>query len=177
MTFKEIRRQQYAYHRGHDKSLYTWFKACLYMEGASILVYLCQFTPITPNCLTICYGLLGVIGGTLLALGKKEFLLTAILIFYFKGILDWSDGHLARITNKETILGHRLDIICGRIGTIAFYTGLLMYISHKLNFYYLPLLAPFFYLYRKKLPRLDGRARTIDFILLCLFLDFSCFLP
>ena len=178
MRYQTIRKQQYDYHKDHDRSPYTWFKACFYMESASILVYLLQYSKVKPDNISILYGILGIIGGIALGTGHPTLTLIAIAIFFFKGILDWSDGHLARLKKMTSPAGADLDRFCGTIGTAFFYMGLLFYVAHRIDFYLFILLTPFFLYLRKKISFLrfiDGRARTIDTICLLVLLDIFCF--
>ena len=80
---------------------YTFLKTFLYIELSSLLVFLIQNTSITPNLITILYALLGIFGGIFLGSGSENLILTGILIFFFKGVLDWTDGLIARL-RKET---------------------------------------------------------------------------
>ena len=84
---------------------YSFLKAIFYIECASILVFLLQYTKVTPNFLTINYVLLGFIGGLLLSTGNPSLILVATIIFFCKSILDWSDGLLARIKKQTSDLG------------------------------------------------------------------------
>ena len=130
ITLKEIRQQQYEHHKDHDRSPYTWFKARLYMNCAAWVVYKLQKEDVKPSDITAIYGLLGVIGWFFLWIPYKPAVFVGLLVFYFKGILDWADGHLARLTNKVSEEGARLDVLCGKIGAVCFYAGIGGYLSH-----------------------------------------------
>jgi phosphatidylglycerophosphate synthase len=159
----EIRAQCYNYHKNYDFSGYTGFKLKLYLESASILTYLLQYR-VNPNIITLIYALLGVIGGIFLAIPNKIMILSALIIFYFKGILDSVDGHLARISGTSE-LGKKLDIWAGTIGTIAFYAGLGFYLGHRINYYIVPYILCLVFVLRKWLNIEMGRARVIDLII------------
>ena len=162
----ELRKQQYEYHRTKCKystdwnwhSPYTYLKSRFYMEGAALIVFILQYTPIRPNTITITYGILGILGGILLAFPNT--ILIGALIFFTKGTIDLADGHLARITNNVSEVGGRLDYYAGRIGTKAFYIGIICYTLNTINIP-LAIILLLFIIFGK----LDGRARTIDFIL------------
>ena len=94
------------------------------MEGAARSVYWLRNTNIHPSVLTLLYGLLGIVGGILLSVPNKLCIYLALVIFFTKGILDWSDGHLARIKGKVSKKGRIYDILAGYIGNISFYMGL-----------------------------------------------------
>ena len=165
MKIDEIRKQQYLYHKDHDRSPYTWFKAKFYMEGATRLVYLLQGSRVHPNVLTLSYGLLGVIGGVLLSVPNKISVFIALAIFFTKGILDWSDGHLARLTGKVTKYGQKLDILAGRIGTIAFYLGVAMFLVNHYGVF-IVLWFPIVLYPLKRLGYPISRACIVDYIIL-----------
>ena len=98
------------------------------MALAGRLMYLIQnFNH--PNVITIIYALSAVIGGCMLGLGKP-YVYLGLLIFYFKGTLDFVDGHLARLKGKTSLLGEKLDAWAGRVGTISFYVGVGLYIGN-----------------------------------------------
>jgi len=151
----EHRKYQYDYHsklypyvNDWKRSPYTWFKARFYMEASAVLVYFLLKTKIKPNTLSIVYCLLGLTGGILLAIPVSQVTLIAVFIFFSKGILDWSDGHLARIRKQTSLTGAILDPYGSLLGTLAFRTGLGFYVAQKSGmsiFCYLAALIPFFY--------------------------------
>lgn len=156
----ELRKYQYDYHNKYypyfndwRKNPYTFLKARFYMESSAIFVYFLVKTKIKPNTVTIIYGLAGVIGCILLAIPLDLTHIIAIFIFFTKGILDWSDGHLARITNQTSITGHVLDVYGAVLNDLGFQMGLGFYVAFKTGnpvFYYLIPLIPFFYAVKLK---------------------------
>lgn len=154
-TIAEIREEMYRdkyehfpYIKDWKKNPYTWFKAKLYMEAGIILGFFLLKTKIRPNTITIAYGLLGLIGGVLLAIPINQTILIAILIFFLKGILDWTDGLVARIKNQVSITGSILDPYSGFLGALGLQIGLGFYVAQKsgmMIFYYLIPLIPLFY--------------------------------
>lgn len=129
---------QYLHHKDHDRSVYTWYKARLYMRIGAWIVYKLQHTSIHPNIITILYGIAGIVSGILLSIPNKLCVFVALLLFYFKGGLDWADGQLARIKDKCTKLGKALDPAMGTVGTISFYVGVGFYMGHRINYYCIP---------------------------------------
>ena len=105
-------------------SPYNCFKSRIYIELSSILAFILQYTKITPNQITYIYLLCGVIGGILLSLEYKSLLIIGCLIFYFKGILDWTDGLIARIKQQTSSIGHILDAWASNVGYICFVSGI-----------------------------------------------------
>ena len=43
---------------------------------------------------------------------------------FSKGVVDWADGHLARLKKKQSLSGHILDVFGARVHSIAFFTAL-----------------------------------------------------
>ena len=118
------------------------------MESSAILVYFLLKTRIKPNTVTIIYGLVGILGCILLAIPTNTTHIIAILIFFTKGILDWSDGHFARVTGQTSVTGHVLDVYGALLNDLAFQIGLGFYVAFKTDivmFYYLIPLISFFY--------------------------------
>lgn len=154
-TLKNCRKYQYDYHAKRfpylddwKKSPYTWFKSRFYMETSAILVYFLLKTNIKPNAVTIIYGLAGVIGGVLLAIPHNYTITIAVSIFFTKGILDWSDGHLARATGQTSLTGAILDEFGALLNSLGLKIGLGFYVAQKTGidgFYFLIPLIPFFY--------------------------------
>ncbi len=154
-TIKEARKYQYDYHSEKfpyinewKRNPYTFLKARFYMEASAILVYLLLKTKIKPNTVTIIYGLAGIVGGILLSIPLKVTIMLALFIFFTKGILDWGDGHLARVTGQTSITGHVLDSYGALLNDLGFQIGLGFYVAFKTGivmFYYLIPLIPFFY--------------------------------
>jgi hypothetical protein len=151
-TIAELRKEQYKYNyellpylREWKKNPYTWFKAKLYMEASAVLVYLLLKTKIKANTVTIGYIAMGILGGILLAIPSKTTIFPAILLFYFRGILDWSDGHYARITKQTSITGDILDPYGAWAGWISLWVGLGLNVASKsgmMVFYYLVPVIP-----------------------------------
>jgi len=146
-TYKELRAEQYAYHfrlypyyKQWKKAPYTWLKGRFYMESSAILIYFLLKTKIKPNTITIFYGLAGIVCMVLLAIPTNTTVILALLIAFSKGVLDWSDGHFARITGQTSLSGHILDIYGATLNQLGFFTGLGFYVAAKtdsLYFYYL----------------------------------------
>lgn len=135
LTLKEIRRKQYEYRKDHDRSTYTWLKARYQIEISSFLVYLLQYTNIHPNAITILYGLLGAVSGVLLTTTNELLISTGLVIAFNKGILDFTDGHLARIKNKTSAFGKDLDSAFGEAVTLFFYIGVFFYLFRSFDYY------------------------------------------
>lgn len=116
-----------------DTSPYTYFKTIIYIELSAILVFFLQKTFLTPNFITLIYALLGVCGGILIGSAQSELVLVGVLIFFFKSVIDWSDGLLARIRKKTSELGSLLDEWAGFVGYYSFIIGLGLYLYNTTN--------------------------------------------
>ena len=109
-------------------SPYTCFKVRLYIELASIFVFLLQFTSIKPNHITYIYAFSGLAGGVLLANNNSSFIILGIIIFFSKVAIDGTDGLLARVKYKPTKFGAKLDQWGGLVGEYGFLFGLGFYV-------------------------------------------------
>jgi len=156
----ELRKYQYDYHgerfpymNDWKRNPYTFLKARFYMEASAWFVLFLLKTKIKPNTITIIYGLVGILGCALLSIPSNITHIIAILIFFTKGILDWSDGHLARVRGQTSITGHVLDVYGAVLNDLGFQIGLGFYVAFKTAnpvFFYLIPLIPFFYATRLK---------------------------
>jgi phosphatidylglycerophosphate synthase len=124
------------------KNPYTYIKGRYYMYCSVVLLFVLVRTNIRPNMVTLAYVFLGLIGGLLLAIPNYYCNMAAVIIFFNKGILDWSDGHLARIKFKTTLTGHILDEYGAVINSICLTVGLGFYAMHQSNLLFLMYLIP-----------------------------------
>ena len=116
---------------------YTYLKARYYMYCSVLLVYVLLRSRITPNMVTITYGLCGVIGGVLLSIPNLYFNIVGVFIFFNNGILDWTDGHLARIKYKPTLTGHILDVYGATLNYIGLIIGLGFFTINQTSYEFL----------------------------------------
>mgnify|MGYP001171807787 FL=1 len=115
------------------KNPYTYLKSKYYIESSVLIVFLAQFTQISPNHLTFVYIILGILGGFFLAIENNFFIILSIIFFFTRGTFDWADGLLARIKNKTSDLGELLDNWGAIIGFYSFWAGLGYYLYNKHN--------------------------------------------
>jgi len=106
---------------------YSYLKSRYYMFFASIIVYFLQKTSVHPNNITKAYIALGFLSAFLLAYPSSEAHLIALFLIFSKGVLDWTDGHLARIQGRTSLTGHILDIYGARIHSVLFVVSLGFY--------------------------------------------------
>lgn len=142
MNYAEIRKYHYAGQRkifelqGEDmdnwfRYPYSAFKARVYIELSVALVYLLEKTNVHPNHVTILYALTAVIGGLLLSVGTDLTVVFALIVFFLKGVLDWSDGLLARLTNRCSNEGAVLDPWGGLVHSYCFLIGIGFYLFSR----------------------------------------------
>ena len=131
LSFKDVKKiiaqqrfQRFPYLKNFSKNPYSYLKGRYYMYCSFFLVYFLLRTRITPNMVTIAYCFCGVIGCILLSIPNFYLNIIGIFVFFNKSILDWSDGHLARIKYKPTLTGHILDVYGGVLNSIGLTVGL-----------------------------------------------------
>ncbi len=120
-------------------SPYNALKSRIIIELSALFVFFIQHTPIKPNWISLSYALSGVIGGILLSSESKIMIVTGVIVFFFKGIFDWSDGLLARLKKQTSELGDVLDSWGGLVGSFSFLIGLGMYLynsTQEIHFVY-----------------------------------------
>tara|TARA_B100000989_G_C19443826_1_gene428567 strand:+ start:127 stop:984 length:858 start_codon:yes stop_codon:yes gene_type:complete len=126
--------KRFPYLNKFKQNPYTYLKARYYMYCSVLFVYFLMKSRITPNMVTIAYGLCGIIGGVLLAVPNLYCNVAGIIIFFNKGILDWSDGHLARLKYKTTLKGHILDVYGAYLNSISFNIGLGFFVINQTGY-------------------------------------------
>jgi archaetidylinositol phosphate synthase len=67
-------------------------------------------TPLTPNHVTIVGVAIGIVGGVLLGSASTAGVLAGVAALFVSGILDCTDGEIARIKFTESKIGHLLDV-------------------------------------------------------------------
>lgn len=152
-SLKSLREEQYIYHKkrfpylfNFFKNPYSFLKAIFYMELSAIFVWMSVRVNVSPNTITVVYGLAGILTGILLALPSYYAVLSGVFIAFTKGILDWSDGHLARVTGKTSSTGALLDGYGALLNSLGFQVGIGLYLANQtagVTFYYLLILLLF----------------------------------
>jgi phosphatidylglycerophosphate synthase len=150
------------------KHPYTKLKSHYYLEIGAILTYFILKTKIKPNTITLIYAGLGLLAVALVMLDNKAALVTALFIWFSKAIPDWIDGHIARITDQTSKLGHYLDIWGAHVNVLCFQIGVTFYVGIVTNqniYFYLACITavttainfrPFVYQYlNKSIPSLN----------------------
>lgn len=143
---EEFRR--FPYIKYFSKNPYTFLKSRYYIFFSIYLVYALLRTNITANMVSMVYIMCGFIGAVFLAIPSQMCVLIGIFIFFNKGILDWSDGHLARIKFKPSLTGHILDEYGARTNSLGLNVGLGFFVFNQSEYnfiIYLIVLLPVFY--------------------------------
>jgi hypothetical protein len=79
-------------------------------------------TGLSPNGVSVIAGLVGGIGGAMLA--SDRLALAGVACLFLHGILDSADGQLARMTGRTSELGRLLDGLAGYVTHISAYLGI-----------------------------------------------------
>ena len=108
-------------------SPYSYLKARYYLFFSSILTYFLQNSSVHPNTISKLYIFFGFLGACLLSIPIIEAHYLAIFIIFSKGVLDWTDGHIARLKGMESLTGGILDVYGAQIHSLTFIIGLGMY--------------------------------------------------
>ena len=81
-------------------------------------------TSTSPNLVSLIAISIGLLAGLILAIPRQEFAVLGALLFQFSAILDCSDGDIARLHFKESLLGKWLDIVGDQVVHIAIFVGI-----------------------------------------------------
>ena len=125
------------------KMPYTALKTTIFNEISVVLVFLLQYVPIHPNWISLAYAAFGIIASILLSSGVDNMILTGLVIIFFKSILDWIDGDIARLKKQTSELGDLIDAWAGLVGNYSFLIGLGMYLfnaTQEIHFIYVMIL-------------------------------------
>lgn len=85
-------------------------------------------TPISPNMVTVLGIAIGVAGGLLLGASSGTGVTLGVLCLVASGVLDCSDGELARLRFAESRLGHVLDVTGDTVVHGAVLAGIVSYL-------------------------------------------------
>jgi hypothetical protein len=77
---------------------------------------------LSPNAVTVVAGLIGLLGGALLA--SPRWALFGVALLYLHGVVDSADGQLARMTGRVSDIGRVLDGVAGYVTHIAVYCSI-----------------------------------------------------
>lgn len=143
---RDLKKEIYDYHHKYYQYIFEWpwysyrrLKALFYMNAAAVFTWIFLRIKIRPNEVTGLYLFSGMLGGILIAIPYRACILSGILIFFVRPILDWSDGILARLKNETSVSGKLLDPFASDIGWIFLWAGTGIYLGNSTSsiFYYL----------------------------------------
>jgi phosphatidylglycerophosphate synthase len=80
--------------------------------------------PVSPNAITVLGVAVGIAGGLLLALPGSAAVAAAVACLVVSGVLDCTDGELARLRFAESRLGHVLDVVGDTLVHAALLAGI-----------------------------------------------------
>jgi len=83
-------------------------------------------TPVTPNAVTVFGTAVGVAGGLLIGSAGTAGIVAGVLCLLASGVLDCSDGELARLRGESSRLGHVLDVAGDTLVAVALLTGIVL---------------------------------------------------
>lgn len=101
-----------------------WLDLLFFRPLAFVFVKAVYRTPLTPNAITVCATVVGVVAALWMAIGSAGALVVAALLLILYNVLDCSDGMLARLQQSGSRIGRVLDGAADYIVTVAFYTGI-----------------------------------------------------
>ena len=155
MSYAQIRAKHYKeryeelpYLSNWRKCPYTYFKTIFYIELSSVALYFLFKTSFNPNMVSVTYGFLGIIAGVLLAIPNNVTVVTAAVMFFLKGVLDWADGPYARMTGRTSFTGAVLDDYSAFLQYISMLIGFGFYVANRsgnIMYYYMIPIIPFCY--------------------------------
>jgi phosphatidylglycerophosphate synthase len=88
-------------------------------------------TKLTPNMITLTGASIGLLGAYFLSQPGYEAQVPGSLLFLFCVIVDGVDGEVARLTLKESVFGHYLDVITDNIVHAALFIALPLGLYHE----------------------------------------------
>ena len=135
ITFQEIKAVQ------DDTSNYAPNYYPLRYVSSYISYFFVRFLPfITPNQISILWGVIGLFSFWLISLGGYWNMVIGILVYHFAMLLDYVDGEVARATKRTTVGGSYLDgvFIYMFRGLMLIALGIGVYnVSNKILYLYL----------------------------------------
>lgn len=125
------------YARSWKLDPYTKLKSYLYMELASIVVFLAIKFGVKPNTITLFYAHAGTVALFCLVWFGEVFLIWGCLIFFLKTSLDWADGFLARKLGCTSKGGQTLDVWGGSTNRISLllFVGYAMFLQTGFSYF------------------------------------------
>lgn len=102
----------------------------LYRPLARPITRLLLPTPVSPNAVTVASAAVGIAGGLLVGSAGAGRVLLGVVCLVASGVLDCSDGELARRRGATSRLGHVLDITGDTVVNLALLAGIVRRLAH-----------------------------------------------
>jgi phosphatidylglycerophosphate synthase len=106
-----------------------WFDRILHRRLSRPLTRFLLRTPLSPNAVTLMGITIGVAGGLLLGAAGRTGVALGVACLIVSGVLDCSDGELARLRFAESRLGHWLDMAGDTVVHLAVLAGITLYLG------------------------------------------------
>jgi phosphatidylglycerophosphate synthase len=103
----------------------------LYRPLARPVTRLLLATPASPNAVTLASTAVGVAGGLLVGSAGAGGVLAGVLCLVVSGVLDCSDGELARLRHAQSRLGHALDVTGDTLVAVALLAGIVRHLARS----------------------------------------------
>lgn len=87
----------------------NWYSRYIGRRVSILFTWIFLHLGVSPNIITFFCLIFGIAGSVLIAIPKTNYLLVGSVLFQLYMILDSSDGEVARITNRKSVLGSYLD--------------------------------------------------------------------
>ena len=136
-AFKELLRESF---KSEDTE--EWLDVCFTRPIGLVFALMWIKIGVTPNFVTILSMFLGAAAGWCFLHTDLWWNVGGVLFMLFANFCDSTDGQMARITGKKTLIGRMLDGFSGDVWFFAVYLALLLRMGHMWE----PSLGPWAYL-------------------------------
>ncbi|MGE3179968.1 MAG: CDP-alcohol phosphatidyltransferase family protein [Vicinamibacterales bacterium] len=100
-----------------------------YRRAGYVVAVAARAVGLSPNAVSVLAGVVGAIGGALVAWPRLAWL--GVLGLVLHGIIDSADGQLARMTGRTSELGRILDGVAGYVTHVALYLALVAVVLQR----------------------------------------------
>ena len=112
---------------------YLKLKYYIIIEMTSLMSFCFCRLKMNPNHVTLVGGVLGLLSIFFLSSSLIEFNITALTIFFFKNVFDYTDGFIARLQKKTSNFGQFFDEWTGDFLTLCILISVPVYVYGKTN--------------------------------------------
>lgn len=111
------------------------YDLCVTRPLGFVWALVCRKCKITPNFVTIVSIILGMGGGVCFYFPNLYINIAGVLLLAWAGVLDCTDGMLARLTGQKSELGRFLDGIAGDFWFLAIYLSIVLRSNNFIEFF------------------------------------------